>query len=298
MTNLKLPPKEYFTREDLAERWKCDLSLIDHYIKTGKLREGFDSNESGYHYLRKLWYFVCEDDGWSTEKLLDAIEDGKPLSEFTSSATTFVSCPRYLYMSPLPNARGEVKEPNPFNLVGNILFLCSFYDVPVRFFHDSKGNVLIPVKEMDGENYITFPSIPKRRFNFIIPLEEVLRFESENPIRETNQDVPATVRQEKMPKKEREDSESTTPETTNNIPGNNRPPPPRKPPLSKKEVAARLGISESHVENVRKREDFPKPFPIIKGGRKLGWNEDELEQWIEKEWGPIKSNDETKKTNE
>ncbi|MCY4034253.1 MAG: AlpA family phage regulatory protein [Hyphomicrobiales bacterium] len=278
MASLKLPHKEYFTRKELTERWKCDLSLIDHCIKTGKLKEGFDSNESGYHHLRKLWYFVCDDDGWSTEKLLDAIEDGKPLSAFTRLATT-VSCPRYLYMSPLPNARGEVKEPNPFNLVGNILFLCSFYDVPVRFFHDSKGNVLIPVKEMDGENYITFPSIPKRRFNFVIPLEEVLRFESENPIGETNQDVPATVRQEKMPKKEREDSESTAPETSDNIPGN-RPPPARKPPLTKKEVADRIGISVSHVENLRKQEDFPKSFSIT-GGRLIGWDEDEIDQWIE-----------------
>ena len=62
------------------------------------------------------------------------------------------------------SAIGEIKEPNPFNWVGVILFLCSFYNVPVRYFHDSKGNVLIPLKEMAGKKYITFPSIWKRTF--------------------------------------------------------------------------------------------------------------------------------------
>ena len=40
---VKLPDPETFTKEQLAERWKCDISLINRYIETKQLKEGVDT---------------------------------------------------------------------------------------------------------------------------------------------------------------------------------------------------------------------------------------------------------------
>ena len=289
VTDLILPDRRTFTREQLAERWECDLSLIDSYIKDGQLKEGFDTFGSSYSHLREMWYCVLEDDGWSTEKLLDAVEDGKPLSEFTSAATTFTSCPRYLYMPPVKNTIGKIKEPNPFNLVGGILFLCSFYDVPIRYFHDRHGNVLIPTKKVDDEDYITFPAILKRNFrNFIIPLEEVLRFENECRVRE-KEDVPYATGREGKSHEKKQDSNTASSKAIDNAAEDKQPPAPENI-LRMSDVVRRTGISKSQVHNMMNDGRFPKSFPLVPGGRAVGWYESVIDEWI-RERNQRKQND-------
>lgn len=289
-TDLILPSRRTFTREQLAERWECDLSLISSYIKDGQLKEGFDTFGSSYSHLRKFCYYVLEDDGWSTEKLLDAIEDGKPLSAFASSVTTFTSCPQYLYMPPVKSAIGEIKEPNPFNWVGGILFLCSFYDVPVRYFHDRHGNVLIPIKKVDDEDYITFPPIWKRNFrNFIIPLEEVLRFENECRVRE-KEDVPYATGREGKSHEKKQDSNTASSKAIDNAAEDKQLPAPENI-LRMSDIVRRTGISKSQIHNMMNDGRFPRSFPLVPGGRAVGWYESAIDEWI-RERNQRKQNDE------
>ena len=184
---MKLSSRKTFTRKQLAKRWKCDISLIDGCIEDGRLREGLNTSKAGYSHLRKLWYLVMDAD-WFTEQLLSTVKKEKTLSEFIGShRKEIASCPQYLYMSPQPNALGKIKDPNLFS-PGSVFF--SFCCVPIRYFYDLEGKVLIPVKEVEDESYVFSPHIWKRRFrNFIIPLEEALRFEIEYNIGENEQDV-------------------------------------------------------------------------------------------------------------
>ncbi len=46
------------------------------------------------------------------------------------------------------------------------------------------------------------------------------------------------------------------------------------------EVCRKLGISAASLFDMIAKEQFPKPFPIIPGGRSVGWLEYDVDRWI------------------
>lgn len=252
-TDIKLPDPETFTRKELAERWNCDISLIDRYIDNGQLREGVDTFGSGCQKLRDLCYFICEDDD-VTDKLLGAIEKDKPLSGFTKLTTTLISCPQYLY-----NPRGRK----------TISYL--------RYFYDRDGKILIPIENTGGENYITFPSIWKRNFKgFIIPLEEVLRFEKEHRIGEKGGDASSRTTDSKKGTTTQEPNSADSAEKNDDLAF--KPRPNFDPYMSKKEVSKFIGFSMSFIDQKLREGKFPEP---IKQGRHSRWRTSAIVSWME-----------------
>ena len=100
-TDIKLPDPEVFTRKQLAERWKCEVSLIDSYIKTGQLKRGFITFGSDYSYLRDYRFIVCPANQSIHELIIELNEikkdEKRNWPEFENSR--IVDCPDYLYMS-------------------------------------------------------------------------------------------------------------------------------------------------------------------------------------------------------
>lgn len=47
-----------------------------------------------------------------------------------------------------------------------------------------------------------------------------------------------------------------------------------------RDVKARLGLSESHLYLLISEGRFPKPFPLVPGGRSKGWRESTIEQYV------------------
>ena len=94
--------QQTFTVEQLAQRWNCSVDEVMGYIKSGKLRKSFDTTKAEYAHLRDLDYYKCKAD----EQLLNALQNGKPLSEFVSPVIeeNFVPCPDYLYVPTKDNA--------------------------------------------------------------------------------------------------------------------------------------------------------------------------------------------------
>ena len=57
------------------------------------------------------------------------------------------------------------------------------------------------------------------------------------------------------------------------------PPSPRE--LRHKGVKEKLGLSSAKLFDMVAKGLFPKPFPIVPGGRAVGWLETDVNQWIE-----------------
>ena len=284
MTKLRLPDPSKFTREQLAQRWKCDLSRIDAYIEDGWLKQGFDANKVDWSDLRKLDYYKSDPDD---KQLLNAIRHDEPLSAFVSSAIQerIVSCPPYLYM---PVARNSIMYPdlqkiqNTLDSYGAPDEMYSEPYVMVRYFYDLHGNALIPVAK---SGFIDFP-ILRHRFDLLpIPLEEVERFEglvSETSIDRVDKKTrPVAVeREEKKAEEGLEDSDiPSVAKTTDNAPAD------KQPPFSDSflrlsEVRRRVGFSNTKIYQLIKDNMFPKQVKIY-GGRDSRWLESEINAWIE-----------------
>ena len=112
-TNLKLPDTETFTRAELAKRWECDISLVDHYVQEGQLKEALPPaiREDLHDWI----FYKCEDyeplsDAFRQGKLIDEddgrewllkfIEHGEPLEKYIGRARQekIIHCPNHLYM--------------------------------------------------------------------------------------------------------------------------------------------------------------------------------------------------------
>lgn len=182
---IKLPDPDTFTREMLAKRWNCDLSLIDRYIKTKKLKEGIDTLEPKYNSLRplRLRYFAC-DDAESVRQLVEVLNTKKKTwDEIINSnlSEKFRPCPRFLYLSCL--GASDIEEAGLFDIVRNKMFLRELddnYPDIFSFFCDLENTILIPV--VKSSNFCCHLVVMKP-YNFediIIPLEEVERFEDED----------------------------------------------------------------------------------------------------------------------
>ena len=51
--------------------------------------------------------------------------------------------------------------------------------------------------------------------------------------------------------------------------------------LRSKHVVGRVKLSRSEVYELIKRDQFPKPFKLVQGGRDSGWLESEIDEWID-----------------
>ena len=121
--------QQTFTVEQLAQRWNCSVDEVKGYIRSGKLRRAFDTTKAEHAHLRDLDYYKCEAD----EQLLNAIQNGKPLSEFVSPVVeeNFIPCPDYLYVPIEDNA--TIDGPDKEHKM-------------LRYFYALDGDVLIPIK--------------------------------------------------------------------------------------------------------------------------------------------------------
>ena len=267
--DLILPDPEAYTREQLAERWECDLSLIESYIKSGKLKQGFDTRIE-YTGLRKLNYYKCEA---GDEGLLNAIKDRKALSEFVNPVIQekIIPCPNHLYIPFMRNSLMYLVEKSlMLELTHRI---CMMPRIMVRYFYDLDGNALIPISK---KGVVVFWKV-KPRFELLsVPLEAIEQFENGCRIVERDENIPSVTHKEK---KATEREIPGIQKTIDNA-AEDKQPPAHERILRMSEVTKRTGISKSQVHILMNDGRFPKSFPLVPGGRAVGWYESVIDEWI------------------
>ena len=50
--------------------------------------------------------------------------------------------------------------------------------------------------------------------------------------------------------------------------------------LRMRDNCKKVGLGQSSIFALVSRGLFPKPFPLIPGGRAVGWLEEDIDQWI------------------
>ena len=279
-TDIKLPDPGTFTREQLAERWQCEVSLIDRYIENGQLKEGFITFGPDYGYLRDCRFIVCPSNQSIHELIIELNEieedEKKNWHEFENSRV--VDCPDYLYM-PLSDPKDVVNQKN-FIVFGKMLF-SEDRDDWISCLRDLENNTLFAMKMTFGGLQLVYVKKPKLE-DLIIPFEEVLRFEKEHRIRDKSRDVSSTAtdRKEKRSKKEREDTNTPSPTTINTAPEEKQPPAPEERIIIRmNEVIRRCGISRPTIYKLMGEGKFPKSVKLT-GNRAVGWPEFAIDEWI------------------
>lgn len=287
--NLKLPDPETFTRAELAERWKCDISRINRYIEDGQLKEGFNTFKTDYNYLRELRYFVAYNnkDIWGV--IMEMMAPGeieyyknnrKEYAKLINSK--IVGCPKYLYMSVLnpkdfsiPRMHVDAVKPSAFDFIKKMFPSNHHNDLVIRFC-DLENNTLFPMRVTTIGHEMVSIKKPKLE-DLIIPLEEVLRFEKEHGIGENKENVSPAIT--KKAEKKQTDTDTHSPKTIDNAGEDRRPPAPERI-LRMREVSKRSGISRAQIYNLIGEGKFPKSFPLVPGGRSVGWYESVIDEWI------------------
>lgn len=276
-----LPDQETFTREELSQRWKCDTSKIDAYIRSGQLKQALPPPAK--HALQKWIFYQCAKDeplsdvvrdakptdaDDSNEWLLDLIEDGEPLEKYVGKVAQekIISRPEYFYV---PNAEGAIIKAHGTNGAYH----------SARFFYDLHGNPLIPIWDEEDGYQVCFALVKKRFLDsLIIPLEEVKRFERENNIGQKSKRKSSGVidRQEEKLEQEREDSKIPLQKT---IDSDKQPPIPERM-LRLPEVLRRVGFGKTKLYDLMDNGQFPKSIKLT-GGRSVAWHESVINAWIE-----------------
>ena len=273
---LNLPELEAYTKEQLAKKWECDISLVKGYIDSGQLKEALPP--TAMRNLRRWSFYRCEENeplsgkfstievevGSSKEWLLDLIEDGEMLEEYVGrlKQEKIVSCPKHLYLAVEDNASIK-RSDKDYNMV--------------RYFYDLDGNALIPIEYEEDGHQICFAPIKKEHLDSsIIRIEEVKRFRSEINIEQTEQ--------------EQKNSKIASSKTNDNI-SLRKPPPIDDIYLDIKEVSARVGFKPPTIRKKIKEGKFP---PMKKFGKSARWHKSVIDLWIQGKWE--KEND--KKSNE
>jgi prophage regulatory protein len=54
----------------------------------------------------------------------------------------------------------------------------------------------------------------------------------------------------------------------------------RKRILRMRDNCLKVGLGQSSIYDLVSRGLFPKPFPLVPGGRAVGWLEEDIDQWI------------------
>ena len=50
--------------------------------------------------------------------------------------------------------------------------------------------------------------------------------------------------------------------------------------LRMRENCQKVGLGQSSLYDLINRGLFPKPFPLVPGGRAVGWLEEDIDKWI------------------
>jgi len=58
--------------------------------------------------------------------------------------------------------------------------------------------------------------------------------------------------------------------------------------LRMRQLAEKLSLSDSHIYALIQKNQFPKPFSLVHGGRAMGWYESEVDIWLAQRSGEIK----------
>jgi hypothetical protein len=102
---IKLPEKNYFTRDEIAQGWGCERDLVDHYIEHGSLREALVLSKESFSEVRRFKYLKCDlrskvfynyTNFWRRdyEDLTDLLAE----SETEIDAQSIVKCPKFAYV--------------------------------------------------------------------------------------------------------------------------------------------------------------------------------------------------------
>ncbi|MFT6402335.1 MAG: hypothetical protein ACJAW1_001498 [Glaciecola sp.] len=182
MDLLKLPEKSYFSHEELALRWQCEQSLIDHYINEGWLREAVDAKEN---YILKSLFDINNskilekleqlNEYISIEKLGERLlENHKDIYDFIS----YIKPTRFVYILGKNHSLSQL----PYNLSKdevNPIFFCS--TVFTSFSGDLIFSGKLNDKEITGDekSQLNFESPILSYDDLVITREERDRFEKE-----------------------------------------------------------------------------------------------------------------------
>ena len=210
--SLNLPDSEEFTIEMLAERWGCGVSLIDNYIKNGRLRQAFASAHNTD--LQVLEFYEYKIDAKEREadvkkRYDDArkIQPNMPKSLSEEELQSHVHIIRQDAIAPLDAIHIEClldvieneerldKYLHPIaieNIVGCPKYLYVTRERQNKYpvfqddyvlaynFYDFHGNVLLPISSdipTYDDNHYRLDFVRVKLGSLIIPLEEVKRFE-------------------------------------------------------------------------------------------------------------------------
>jgi len=58
--------------------------------------------------------------------------------------------------------------------------------------------------------------------------------------------------------------------------------------LRMRQLAEKISLSDSHIYALIQKNQFPKPFSLVHGGRAMGWYESEVDIWLAQRSGEIK----------
>ena len=280
---INLPELEAYTKEQLAKKWECDISLVKGYIDAGQLKEALPP--AATRNLRKWMFYRCADnepllDGAkraneidaddSSEWLLDLIEDGEMLEKYVGKASQekIISCPKHLYIP--ANDDAIIDRRNPNAIKGSI----KPPDL-VRYFYDLRGNALIPLKN-EGDGYrICFSPVEKHHLDsLIIRIEEIRRFTKKKP-------SPATVEtKEERTEKKQEDSKNAS-TGNNNI--HDKQAHVDDSLINIKEVMRRVNKSRTFIYDKMNKGVFPKG---IKDGGRIDWRKSDIDDYVAGRWKP------------
>lgn len=58
--------------------------------------------------------------------------------------------------------------------------------------------------------------------------------------------------------------------------------------LRMKQLREKLSLSDSHIYALILKNQFPKPFSLVHGGRAMGWYESDIDAWLAQRSGDVK----------
>lgn len=58
--------------------------------------------------------------------------------------------------------------------------------------------------------------------------------------------------------------------------------------LRMKQLREKLSLSDGYIYALIQKNQFPKPFTLIHGGRAMGWYESDIDAWIAERSGETK----------
>jgi|GEM_PF-5548450 len=192
---IKLPEKDYFTRDEIAQQWCCDVELVSHYVSRGLLREAVITARSGLSDLHSATYFQCDANSKIFKSYRNCPVFFDDLTELLSLCSEIldirdvVACPEFAYLADTENMlflQDEFKSLSTGDMLDGIT--PRYWDTGEIYFLAGPGDEryipVIPSKKdpfSDLKNWcINKIVIERENFDFdgkVIPRSERDRFE-------------------------------------------------------------------------------------------------------------------------